>query len=83
MVLNKAILSTKCAGPTELLDNGKYGKIVENTEDAIFDGIINMIKYPEERKEYEKLLNDMNEIFSVDESVKKWEKIFDGENKRG
>ena len=42
-----------------------------------------MIKYPEERKEYEKLLNDMNEIFSVDESVKKWEKIFDGENKRG
>ena len=83
MVLNKAILSTKCAGPIELLDNGKYGKIVENTEDAIFDGIINMIKYPEERKEYEKLLNDMNEIFSVDESVKKWEKIFDGENKRG
>ena len=65
------------------MDNGKYGKIVENTEDAIFDGIINMIKYPEERKEYEKLLNDMNEIFSVDESVKKWEKIFDGENKRG
>ena len=32
LVLNKAIISTRCIGPMELLENGKYG-LMCNSED--------------------------------------------------
>jgi len=39
MLLGLPILSTICSGPDELLGNGKYGMLVENSEAAIEKGI--------------------------------------------
>ena len=43
MILELPIISTNCSGPVELLENGKYGIITENCDDALYKGIKSMI----------------------------------------
>ena len=35
LVLNRLVLATNCAGPAEVLENGKYGYLCENSEEGI------------------------------------------------
>ena len=39
MIVGTPVLSTDCSGSTEMLDNGKYGMIVENSEKGIYEGL--------------------------------------------
>lgn len=39
LVLGIPVISTKCSGPQEVLDNGKYDCLVENTEEGLYGGI--------------------------------------------
>ncbi len=48
LVLGKPVLSTMCAGPCEILDNGKYGMLVENNTQSIRDGIARLLDDPQE-----------------------------------
>lgn len=43
LCLGKPIVSTKTAGPTELLDSGKYGLLVDNSAIGIYEGLKTMI----------------------------------------
>ena len=76
IVLEKPIISTECAGPIELLDNGKYGLLVKNNEDALVEGLKYMIEHKEQREKYSLLCKERKSIFSVSQSIKEWEKIW-------
>ena len=39
MILGLPVLTTDCAGMNEILDDGKYGMIVPNSEQALEDGM--------------------------------------------
>ena len=39
LILGVPVLSTRCAGPVEILDYGEYGMIVENSEEGIYKGL--------------------------------------------
>lgn len=39
MACGLPVISTKCTGPTEILEDGKYGVLVENNEDALYEGL--------------------------------------------
>lgn len=52
MAINTPILSVKCGGPDEILDNGKYGMIVENNNSAIYNGILSMMNNQSLYKKY-------------------------------
>ncbi|MFJ7830509.1 glycosyltransferase [Peribacillus sp. NPDC097284] len=43
IALNIPVLSTKCGGPEEILDNSKYGLLVENNYDSLSLGIKSML----------------------------------------
>lgn len=43
MTLGLPVVSTNCAGPNELLDNGKYGLLVDNNENSLYQGISTVI----------------------------------------
>ena len=43
LILGVPTLSTNCTGPCEILDNGKYGVIVDNSEDGLFSGIKDLL----------------------------------------
>lgn len=50
--LGTPVLTTRCAGMDELLENGKYGIIVDNEESALREGIENILK---DKDLYEKI----------------------------
>lgn len=45
--LNKPIVATNCTGPTEILHNGDFGLLVDNSEDGIFNGLRDVLTAPE------------------------------------
>jgi glycosyltransferase involved in cell wall biosynthesis len=68
MVLAKPIVSTAVTGPNELLERGRYGLLVENTEDAIQKGLSDMLQNEALRQDYSlRLKNDRGKfIFPPD-----------------
>lgn len=66
-----------CTGPIELLDNGRYGLLVENSENGLCAGIREMVNTPEKLSEYKNKTKDRREFFSIEESMKAWEEIFE------
>lgn len=46
LIAGLPVVTTECAGMKELLDNGKYGLITENSEDALYLGIKKMLDTP-------------------------------------
>ena len=46
LILGVPVLSTDCTGPGEILDGGKYGMIVENSEEGLYDGLKQIVDDP-------------------------------------
>ena len=44
MLLKIPVLTVDCAGMDEILDNGKYGKITKNSEEALLDGLAGFLE---------------------------------------
>ena len=64
MILGIPVLSTKCAGPIELTENGRYGLIVENNQVAI------------QQKLFE-ILNDVNQLYEFHQKSLERSKFFE------
>lgn len=47
MAFGLPVLSTRCTGPTEILDEGKYGLLVDNSENGLYDGIKRVLVNPD------------------------------------
>lgn len=43
LFLETPVLSTDCTGPSEILANGKYGMLVDNSEDGLYNGIYSLL----------------------------------------
>lgn len=54
MILGVPVLSTDCAGPREILDGGKYGMLVENSKEGIYQGVKALYDSPALLEEYRK-----------------------------
>ncbi len=51
--LNKMCIATDTAGAREILDNGEYGLLVENSNEGIKNGIINVLEDESIKRAYE------------------------------
>lgn len=78
MVLGLPIVSTLCAGPKDLLEDGKNGILVDNNTDALYNGLCQAIDSPmllEELKEISmmkgKTFGVKRMIYQVDELINK------------
>ena len=79
MILGLPVISTNCSGPNELLNFGEYGFMVENNEDALYEGLKEILKdkkkleyYIEKSKErvnffyYKDRISDIERLFNND-----------------
>lgn len=64
MILGVPVLSTECTGPCEILDNGKFGMIVKNNEEGLYQGL-------------KTLLTDKDKLANYQEKVKQRQDFFD------
>lgn len=77
MALGTPVLSTRCTGPNEILDNNKYGKQVDNSVGSIANGIIELMDNPNRLKEYSMRGVERVELFDTKEIINRWEKVID------
>ena len=63
MILGVPVLSTDCAGPREILDNGKYGLLVDNDAEALYEGLKKLCDSPELLAEYRQKAIDRQGFF--------------------
>lgn len=78
LCLEKPIIATKCVGPIELLDNGKYGLLVEVENVKILkENMKKLILNEELRKKYSYLAKERAKIFDINKSLKEIIKIFE------
>lgn len=71
LILGRPVLSTNCTGPTEILEGGKYGKIVENGEEGIYRGIKDLIEQPETLWHFAESAQTRGQEFSVEKVLQK------------
>jgi glycosyltransferase involved in cell wall biosynthesis len=75
MILGIPVVSTKSAGPTELLGNGEFGVLTENCEDALYEGLKKLVSSESERKKYAALSKQRSEFFEKENAIKKIKEI--------
>lgn len=80
MVLGLPVVSTRCTGPSELLGEGEYGLLTDNSEDALMDGLMRMVSDALLRESYSRLSLRRAAVFGVDASVWQVESILKGDN---
>lgn len=70
MVLGLGIISTNCSGPNELLNNGHYGLLVENNEDALFKAIQFVLNNPSLITEFQLKARKRGQCFNIENACK-------------
>ena len=73
MCMGIPVLSTDCAGPNELTDYGKYGILVENSDEALENAIQNIFEKKEALYKYHKLSEERSNIFKIENVMKEVE----------
>lgn len=67
------VISTNCSGPNELLDDGKYGMLVENNEESLYLGIKEILKNPKLLDVYRKSMDTIKDRFDINTIIKEIE----------
>ncbi|WP_128330212.1 glycosyltransferase [Apibacter sp. HY039] len=77
LTLGKPLIATDVSGAAEILENGKLGMVVENSEEGIYNGIKKFLESPEVPLAYSKEMNDKKLPFSLKNAVNSLTNIFD------
>lgn len=77
LTLKKNIIATNVSGVNEMLEDGKLGLIVENSEDGIYEGMKKALENPESFKIFQSNLEDYKMPFNLENSVNSMVKIID------
>ena len=76
MALGIPVVSTYCSGPNELLQDGKYGMLVENSEEGLYRGIEDAVANMDRMKDYAKAAQIRIQDFAPQTIIKEVESIF-------
>ena len=77
ITLKKNIIATEVSGVKEMLENGKLGLIVENSEEGIYKGMKQALQHPESFNIYQSELEKYRMPFNLENSVQAIMKIID------
>lgn len=77
ITLKKNIIATDVSGVREMLEDGKLGLIVDNSEEGIYEGMKQALEHPENFSKYRAALIDYEMPFNLQNSVNKIIEIID------
>jgi glycosyltransferase involved in cell wall biosynthesis len=78
LILETPVLSTDCTGPNEILDHGKYGMIVENSEEGLYKGIRTVAEHPQLLEELQEKAIARKDFFDEARVLKEITDLFEG-----
>lgn len=77
LIVGTPVITTLCSGMQELLDHGKYGVIVENNEEALYEGLKKLLTDKELLAAYKDRAKQRGKYFETKATVQEVEKLFD------
>lgn len=77
LILETPVISTDCAGPSEILSHGEYGMIVENSESGLYKGLKKASSDPELLSQYRKKAKQRIGFFDADIIGDQIEELFE------
>ena len=77
MAIGIPVVSVDCPGPNEVLDFGKYGKLVNNNEDDLYNGIKEMLNNKILYEDYKNKAIERGKMFSIDKFINEVESVLD------
>lgn len=77
ITLKKSIIATDVSGVKEMLEDGKLGLIVENSERGIYEGMKRALAQPQHFNSYKQNLDNYKMPFNLENSVNKIMQIID------
>ncbi|MEL0456396.1 glycosyltransferase [Flavobacteriaceae bacterium SZ-1-7] len=76
VLLKTPVLTTNCAGMDEILVDGKYGMIVENTDEALLGGLRKILTTPSLLNHYKEKVNERSQYLQEKDNIADIEKLF-------
>lgn len=76
LILGVPVMSTECAGPCEILDSGKYGMLVQNDEEGLYNGLKLLYDSPDLLKEYKDKAALRQDFFDEETIIKQITELF-------
>lgn len=77
LIVGTPVLTTLCAGMKEMLgENNEYGVIVENNEDALYEGLKDILQNKEKLTYYKEQAKQRGAVFSTDKTVNAVQDMF-------
>ena len=77
ITLKKNIIATNVSGVSEMLERGKLGLIVDNSQDGIYLGMKQALQNPDHFSNYQKELSEYKMPFNLENSVHSIQNILD------
>lgn len=77
IILGVPVLGTNCDGNATVLDDGKYGLLVENSENGIYTGLKKIISSPELINELRIKSHERKNFFNYEKSIYSFENIIE------
>ena len=78
LILDTPVLSTDCTGPNEVLDHGRFGMLVENSENGLYLGLKYLYQEPPLVEYYKKQARERMDFFDEEKLLKKITDLFKG-----
>lgn len=75
IILAKPMISTDVSGAKEMLDNGEYGMIVENSEDGLYEGLKSILENRKLFEHYVQKAEERKNYLSEDEIMQNIKKV--------
>ncbi|WP_133014334.1 glycosyltransferase [Clostridium cuniculi] len=79
MILGLPVISTNCSGPNELLNFGEYGFMVENNEDALYEGLKEILKDKKKLEYYIEKSKERVNFFNYKDRISDIERLFNND----
>lgn len=70
MCLGVPVISTRTAGPTEIIENDKYGVLTDFTPESLYKALENWVRHPEIRNEIARSALDRPNAYDVKQTIK-------------
>lgn len=76
-VLDIPTVTTDCSGMNELFGNSEYGLIVENTKEALYNGLVKIMQNPLLISKYKSSLKNIKGRFNITNTIQDVEDLID------
>lgn len=75
MALGVPVITTNCGGPSDIVDKGQYGILVDNSGDGVYQGLKSVLDNPNLSEKYTTHLNEAVKRFDYDGWLQKVDQL--------